>query len=135
MTAMVQDSEVSAEAEVELGSNWVNIVRSNWQAGDMIVCFAEQRAGLLNRPLSQILQENLDIPTYILSDLYPLGPSRPRGLSLIALWIGFIALLGGSFLLQIRIIALPRDGAQTTLLILSVIAELWLIWVWNKLFS
>ena len=135
MTAMVQDGEVSAEAKVEIGNNWVNVVRSNWQAGDVIVCFAEQRAGILHRPLSQILRANLDIPTYILSDLYAIGPSRPHGIFLIALWIGFVAILGGSFLLQIRISALPRDWAQTTLLILSVIAELWLIWVWNKLFS
>ena len=135
MTAMVQDGEISAEAKVEFGNNWVNVVRSNWQAGDVIVCFAEQRAGLLHRPLSQILRAHLDIPTYILSDLYPKSPSRPHGLLLIALWIGFVAILGGSFLLQIRIIALPRDWAQTTLLILSVTAELWLIWVWNKLFS
>ena len=135
MTAMVQDGEVSAEVKVELGNNWVNVVRSNWKAGDVIVCFAEQRAGLLHRPLSQILRANLAIPTYILSDLYPPGPSRPHGFFLIALWIGFVAILGGSFLLQIRISALPQDWAQTTLLILSVIAELWLIWVWNKLFS
>lgn len=135
MTAMVQDGEVSAEAKVEFGNNWVNVVRSNWYAGDVIVCFAEQRAGFFQRPLSQILRANLDIPTYILSDLYPIGPSRPHGLFLIALWIGFVAILGGSFLFQIRIIALAQDWAQTTFLILSVIAELWLIWVWNKLFS
>ena len=135
MTAMVQDGEVSAEAKVEFGNNWVNVVKSNWQAGDVIVCFAEQRAGLLHRPLSQILRANLDIPTYILSDLYLLGPSRPHGLFLIVLWIGFVAILGVSFLLQIQIIALPRDWGQTTLLILSVMAELWLIWVWNKLFN
>ncbi|HKY52653.1 MAG TPA: hypothetical protein VJM08_00035 [Anaerolineales bacterium] len=134
MTAMIQDGDVSAEAKVEFGNNWVNVVKSNWQAGDVIVCFAEQRAGLLQRPLSQILRANLDIPTYILSDLYPLSPSRSHGLSLIALWIGFIAIIGGSFLLQIQVIALTGDWAQTNLLILSVIAELWLIWVWNKLF-
>ena len=135
MTAMVQDGNVSAEANVEFGNNWVNVVKPNWHEGDMIVCFAEQRAGLLHRPLSQILQSNLNIPVYILSGLYPQSSSRVNMFKLIPLWAGLLSITAGSFLLQIRIIALPRDWAQTTLLILSVIAELWLIWVWNKLFS
>jgi hypothetical protein len=135
MSAMVQDGNVSAEAKVEFGNNWVNVVKSNWQAGDMVVCFAEQHAGLLYRPLSQILRSNLEAPIYILSGLYPQNQSRFNMLSLIALWAGLISIIASSFLLQIRIIAMPRDWAQTTLLILSVVAELWLIWVWNNLFS
>lgn len=135
MSAMVQDGNVSAEAKVEFGNNWVNVVKSNWQAGDVIVCFAEQRAGLLYRPLSQILQSNLDIPMYILSGLYPQNLSRFNKSSIIVVWMGFIGIMGGSFILQLRIISLPPDWAQTTLLILSVLAELWLIWVWNNLFS
>ena len=81
MTAMVQDGKVSAEAKVELGNNWVNVVKSNWRTGDMIVCFAEQHAGLLYRPLSQILQSNLEAPIYILSGLYPQNQSRLNTLS------------------------------------------------------
>ena len=135
MSAMAQDSKVPAEANVQFGTNWVDVVKSNWQAGDMIVCFAEQRAGLLYRPLSQILQSNLDIPLYILSGLYPQSPSRLNILSFIPLWAGLISIVVISFLLQIRIIALPQDWAQTTLMILSVMAELWLIWAWNNLFS
>ena len=135
MTAVVQDGDVSAEAKVEFGTNWVDVVKSNWQVGDVIVCFAEQRAGLLYRPLSQILRSNLHIPVYILSGLYPKNLSRFNKFSIIAVWVGFIGIIAGSFLLQIRIIALPRDWAQTSLLILAVMAELWLIWVWNNLFS
>lgn len=135
MSAMVQDSKVSAESKAQFGTNWVDVVKSNWQAGDMIVCFAEQREGLLHRPLSQILQSNLDIPLYILSGLYPQSPLRLNTLSFIPLWAGLISIITISFLLQIRIMALPQDWAQTTLMILSVIAELWLIWAWNNLFS
>jgi hypothetical protein len=135
MTALVQDGDVSAEAKVEFGNNWVDVVKSNWQAGDVIVCFAEQRAGLFYRPLSQILQSNLKIPLYILSGLYQQSLSRSNVLTYISMWIGLISILAISFLLQIQIIALPQDWAQTTLLILSVMAELWLIWVWNNLFS
>ena len=71
MSAMVNYGEVSAEAKVEIGTSWVDVVKRNYQTGDMIVCFAEQRAGLLHRPLSQILESNLNFPVYILSGLYP----------------------------------------------------------------
>jgi hypothetical protein len=107
----------------------------NYQTGDMIVCFTEQRAGLLRRPLNQILEAKVDAPVYILSGLFPQSPSRFNVLSLIPLWADLISIIAGAFLLQIRIMSLPRDWAQTTLLILSVIAEFWLIWAWNNLFS
>ena len=135
MTAMVQEGKVSAEVKVEFGNSWVKVVKSNWQAGDVIVCFGEQRAGLFYRPLSQILQSDLDIPFYILSGLHSENPSTINGLSRIALWVGFIAIVVGSFLLQIRITALVQDWAQITLLILSVLTEFWLIWAWNNLFN
>jgi len=135
MTAMVQEGNVSAEAKVEFGNNWVNVVKSYFQVGDMIVCFAEQHAGLLYRPLSQILQSNLETPIYVLSGLYPQNQSKFNMLSLIALWTGLIGIVSGSFLLQIRLVALPRDWTQTILLIISVMTELWLIWVWNNLFG
>lgn len=135
MTAMVQDREIAAEAKVEFGNNWVSVVKSNWQVGDMIVCFAEQHAGPLYRPLSQILRSNVQVPIYILSGLYPQSQSRFNRISLIALWAGLISIIAGSFLLQIRIISFSRDWAQTTLLILSVLAEFWLIYAWNNLFS
>jgi hypothetical protein len=135
MTAMVQEGNVSAEAKVEFGNCWVNVVKSNWQPGDVIVCFAEQRAGLFYRPLSQILQSDLDISLYILSGLRSKNPSTINGLSRIALWAGFLAIVVGSFLLQIRFTTLLQDSAQTTLLILSALAEFWLIWAWNNLFD
>lgn len=135
MSAMVQDGKVYAEARVEVGSNWVYAVKSNLKDGDMIVCFAEQRAGLLRKPLSQILQANLNTPVYILSGLAPQNPSRSNWLSQTLGWTGSVGIIAGSFLLQIRIMSLSENWAQTTLLILSVMVEIWLIWGWNNLFG
>ena len=135
LAALVQDVNVCAEAKVEIGTNWVDVVKRDCQPGDMIVCFAEHRAGLLHKPLSQILESKLDAPVYILSGLYPQSPSPSNWLSQIAAWAGSIGIIAGTFLLQIRIGSMPRDGAQTALLILSVIAEAWLIGVWNSLFN
>ena len=133
-SALIRDARVSAEATVEIGTNWVEAVKRNYQAGDMIVCFAEQHAGLLHKPLSQILESKLKAPVYILSGLYPQGGSISNWVSQAAAWAGSIGVIAGMFLLQTRIARMPQDWAQTTLLILSVLFEAWLIWVWNSLF-
>src|SRR5262245_5359314 len=65
MSAMLQNNHLLADVEVEVGTNWMTAVDRLYQAGDMVVCFAEQRTGLLQRPLSQILQSNLKLPVYI----------------------------------------------------------------------
>ena len=135
LVALVQDGRVSAESKVEFGTNWVDFVKRNYQTGDMIVCFAEQRAGLLHRPLSQILRSNLNGTVYILSGLYPQNLSRSNWLSQLIAWLGSFGIIAGAAILQIRIISMPQDWGQTTLMILSVMVELWLIGVWNGLFS
>ena len=134
LCAMLQDGSIPVETNVEIGMNWVDVIKRNYRHGDMIVCFAEQRAGLLYRPLSQILQSDQNIPIYILSGFYSQRSSRFNK-SLIGVWMGFLGIMVGSFLLQLRIVSLPQNWAQTTLLIMSVLAELWLIWIWNNLFS
>ena len=134
MTALLGNSGISIEAKREFGTRWIDAIRKNYQMGDMIVCFAEQRDGLLHKPLKQVLQENLDTPLFILSDLYPRHLSRRNALTTILLWLGWISLIAGAFVLQIRIMSLPQGGAQTTLMLLSVFAEFWLLWVWNNQF-
>ena len=136
MSALMRDGRVRVEAKVEIGTNWVEVVKRNLQSGDMIVCFAEQRAGLTHKPLSQILQSNLKTPVYILSGLTsPDGLRSSHWLSQSMGWMGSIGIIAVSALLQIQITSLSQNWAQTILLILSVIGEAWLIWGWNSLFS
>ena len=135
MSALIQDGSICAEAKVEIGTNWVDIVKRNYQTGDMIVCFAGQRAGILQKPLSEILQANLDAPVYLLSGVPPQNPSGSNWLSQIMVWAGSIGIILGSAFLQIRITSLQQDWTQTTLMILSVLGEIWLIRGWNSLFS
>jgi hypothetical protein len=135
MCALIGEAGVSVETKVEVGTNWVEAIRRNHQRGDLVVCFAEQRTGLLQRPLSQILQSNLNVRVYILSGLDAQTLPRTNWFSQILAWSGSVGIIVGSFLLQARITLLPQDWAQTTLLIFSVIGEIWLIWVWNNLFS
>ena len=131
MSAMVQDGRVYAEEGVEIGKNWMDLIKRNYQTGDMIVCFAEQRTGLLHKPLSQILRLNLKIPVYILSGLYPQKSSL---LLQVMAWSVLIGIVISFFLLQVNIVQLQEDWLRNILLILSIIFEFRLIWVWNNRF-
>jgi hypothetical protein len=135
MSALVGDMRISTEAKVEIAANWVDAVKRNYQRGDIIVCFAEHRYGLWQKPLHEILEANLDAPVYILSGLQTQEDPSARLVSQAILWTGWIGIIAGFFVLQSRITLLPNNWAQTTLLILAVIFELWLIWVWNDRFS
>jgi hypothetical protein len=135
MSALVGNGKVSTEAKVEIGTNWVNAVKSNYHTGDIIVCFAEQRAGLMHKPLSQILESNLNAMVYILSGLYQPDRLRSNWLSTIILWLGFFGIIGGFLLVQVNIDPLSKDWIHTATLMLSIPVEFWLIWVWNSLFG
>ncbi|MDO9302785.1 MAG: hypothetical protein Q7T89_15470, partial [Anaerolineales bacterium] len=135
LSAMVKDDRVSAEADVIFGKDWVNVVKTRAQPGDMVVCFAEQRVGLSRKSLSQILQSDLNMPIYILSDLYRQNASHSNWLAQIAVWTGSIVIILGFFVLQANIYRLAKDWAHIVLLLLSIPFELWMIWVWNSLFE
>ena len=135
LAAMVKDERVPVEAEIIFGTDWVHAVKSRAQPGDVIVCFAEQRVGVLRRPLSQILQADLGLPLFIFSGLYPQNDSRSTWLIGAAAWGGSIAIIVGFFLLQVRIDHLIKDWVHMILPMLSIPAEVWMIWAWNNLFA
>ena len=135
MSALVGDGRVSAEARVVFGTDWVKAIKSNWQAGDVVVCFSEQRRGLLHRPLSQILESDLDAPVYVLSGIHPPERFGSNWLNRTIAWSGSIGIILGFFWLQIKIDQLAKDWAHSTLLVLSIPIEIGLILVWNSLFS
>ena len=134
LASLLRHGNISVEVKVIPGTNWVAAVKKIYETGDMIVCFAEQRTGLLQRPLSQILASNIKAPLYILSSLNP-PKSKPNKLSQVNSWLGFLVILIGFGILQTKIIQLPGFSLQSILLILSIIPEFWLILVWNSLFA
>lgn len=135
MSALIEDARVPVDVKVQVGTNWADIVKQNYQTGDMVVCLAEQHTGVLHRPLSQILQSNFNIPVYFLPGLHPQNLPGSNRLSQAMAWAGSIGIILAATILQIRITSLAQDWFQTALLILSVIAEAWLIGVWNSLFG
>jgi len=134
LCAMLQDGRIPVETKVESRMNWVDVVKHNHQTGDMIVCFAEQRAGFLQKPLSQILASNLSVPIYVVSGVHIPMP-RSNWLTQVTAWLGSIVIIAGFGLLQVKIMQGSKDWFQTLLLILVVIFETWLIWVWDSRFG
>jgi hypothetical protein len=135
MSAMLGSSGIYTETEILPGHDWVDAVRTHSQAGDLVVCFAEQRVGPLKRSLSATLQSNLNLPVYILSGTYLQEDMRSSWWKPIFAWIGFLGTLAGFFLLQVRIHHLISGWGRPVLVLISVCLELWVIWVWNELFS
>ncbi len=135
LSAMVKDGKISTEVSVEFGSNWVEAVKRNLQAEDMVVCFAEQRAGLTRKPLSQILESNLKATVYVLSGLSEPNAPRSSWVSAAMAWAGSIGIIAGFFWLQVKLTQPPGDWSHTALVYLSIFLEVGLIWGWNSLFS
>jgi hypothetical protein len=134
MSAMVNNTGIYTETENISGNDWAEVVRARSQTGDLIVCFAEQRVGPLKRSLSSILQSSQDVPIYILSSTYLQKEAGFNWWTQIFAWTGFIAILAGFFLVQIRIHHLLEGWGRSTFVLISVCLELWMIWVWNELF-
>jgi hypothetical protein len=132
MASLLQDGRLSVEVKIVFGTSWVLAVKDTYQPGDRIVCFAEQRSGLLQRPLSQILESNLEATLYVFSDP---TPQKTKRHSPVLSWLGLIAILIGFGILQTQILQLPENSFQSVLLVLSILPEFWLIWVWNSLFG
>jgi hypothetical protein len=135
LSALVQDGRISADVKVEIGANWLDTIKRNYQTGDRIVCFAEQRAGLLHQPLSQILQTNLHAPVHVVHGLCPRKSARSNWFSQVMVWAGSISIILGSAFLQMQITSMAQNWVQTVLLIFSVIGEISIIWGWNSLFT
>jgi hypothetical protein len=134
LSAMLGSSGIYTETELLAGRDWVDAVRIHSQPGDLVVCFAEQRVGPLKRSLSSILQTRLDVPVYILSGGYLQDDLRSNWWKPIFAWIGFLLTLAGFFLIQVRIHHLISGWGRPVLVLISVCLELWIIWVWDKLF-
>jgi hypothetical protein len=134
LCTMLQDGRIPVETNVESGTNWVDVVERNYQTGDMIVCFAEHRTGLLQKPLSQILESNLIIPVYVVSGVHIPKP-QSNWLAQVAAWLGSVGVIAGFGLLQVRTTQVSEGWVQNALLVLLVISEIWLIWVWDSRFG
>lgn len=136
LSAMLEGGNIPVESKIEFGSNWLNVVKPERREGDVIVCFAEQRSGIARKPLSQILESNLNAEIYILAGFQPKEILQlPGWVSSTLTWAGSIAIIFVFFWLQSRLIQPSQNWTHTAMLYISLIVESGSIWAWNNLFE
>ena len=135
LSAIVGDENIPVESKIEIGNDWLNAVKSEWHEGDVIVCYAEQRSGLTRRPLSQILESNLNATVYVLGGFHQEVHMRSSWIFNTLAWAGSIGIILGFFWLQSKLGQFSTDWAYSTLLYISLFAEAGSIWAWNSLFE
>lgn len=134
MSSMVNHGNVTSDVEVIFGKSWVDTLNSRLKPTDMVVYWDVEPTSSIGRPLSLLLRANLNAPLYVIP-----GRSAPREIrsawtSQAAAWIGFTAIVLGFCFLQVKIYQLANSLA-TTLTLISVAVEFWLIWVWHSWFK
>ncbi len=134
VSALIRDVRIYAELTIEIGTNWLDAVKRNYQDGDAIVCITDPSIGIRQRSFSQILESTFKAPIYILCET---KPSQPRSSFLLAIaaWSGFLGIIAGFFILQMKIVQLSKDWTQAVILILVLIPEFGALWLWNSIFS
>jgi hypothetical protein len=121
------------EVQLEFGRNWIRILRGVLEAGDIVVCHAEQQTGIWGQPLELALAQ-LNIPTLTLKGFIPSMHKSPSKLMRESVfWLVSIAVLLVFFLFQIRILRISEEWASDTLLSLSILIEFGLFGIWNNL--
>lgn len=135
ISAMINSAGIYTETKYIFGSDWVGAVYSHSQTGDMVACLANHRIERSNRSISEILQANINLPIYILSSSYIRKDTNPTWKSMILFWSFSIATLIGFLLLQARINQVTSGGLETAFMLTSATLTLFILWVWNNLFS
>ncbi len=136
LSAIVRDKRTRVETRIGLGARWAPLVQSVWQAGDLLVCHAEQSqptwGGLGREPLALALATKLKIPVYAVAGFYPhLPPELPEWVSRSLALLPLVAILIIFLLIQFGIQRFTTGWAQTALLFLSVVVEYVLMAAWE----
>ncbi|MBI5965869.1 MAG: hypothetical protein HY863_20510 [Chloroflexi bacterium] len=135
MAAVIKDPHVSTEIMIGHGNDWVKQVKNIWQAGDVVACYAGHKVGLTRKPLDQILTTSLGATIYILSEYQRRETSTSTFLSKASPWLGSLAIIGGFFWAEVKIVQLPQDWAHNALIYACIVVEVILVWAWNLLFT
>ena len=135
LAALTRDARISVETRLEFGRNWIRSLKPISRAGDVVICFAEQRTGLWHKPLSEAL-EKTGASVWTLSGFYPTkNISSLRSFANILFWSLSIVILTVFFWLEVQTLRLTVEWAKNTLLYLSVLGEVGLLWFLHKILS
>ena len=81
LSALICAFSIESETRLVIGGNWIREVQEVWQAGDQIVCHAEQT--IIDLEMNQMLLSNalsiaLNTPVIVLTGLYTEKQPRQR---------------------------------------------------------
>ncbi len=123
------------EFRIEAGRDWIAGLRTIVRPGDMIGCYSEQTVGVMERPLCDVLSSDIGLPVYAFSGLRAARKHPRKRLSQAASWLASLASIGGFLLLQARIVIAAQGWLQTVLLLMTLGAEVGLLWFVNSLLA
>ena len=123
------------DIQIQHGRDWVGGIRALVRPGDTIACYSDETVGILERPLSDILASALNMPIYTFTGLQAQQHNRQSTLAQAASWVSSIASIGGFLALQARIVTVVQGTLQSVLLLVTVLAEVGIIWALNALFG
>lgn len=135
LSAMVRDEAISFETRIEIGRDWLTLVKANWLEGDIFVCFARQKAGLSGSMHRSLLGADFASTVYVLDDGFPFEQTRAAWVSSALAWAGSIFIILAFIWLQVKINPSPDHLAGMLGLMVSIPVEIWLILLWNSLFE
>jgi len=138
IAALTRDDWVNVSTALVVETDWVNALRPQMRAGDVIVCHTEQMLPGWRgaRPLGRALCQILQTPVHLLEGFYAGDPAQPaHPTAAFVFWAGAAAILILAFWLQVQINALPKNWAESTLMVISVVAECGLIGLWSRVFN
>jgi hypothetical protein len=135
MAAMIREPLVPTDILIEHGNDWVKQVRKIVREGDVVACYADQKTRVMRRSLDEAISSRLNVPVYILADAQSGKAPKPRVLSRVLFWSGPLAIIGGFFWAEAKLVQLPQDWAHTALIYVAVLIEIVLVAFWNSLFT
>jgi hypothetical protein len=133
LSSMVGGGGIPVESKIEAGNDWFELVESNWNEGDAILCIGEQQRGLIRRPLGEALERKLHATIYIFTGVSE--KSQPRWFVSALGWAGSLVIVALFFWGQVKLIVVQQDWRFAALLYLSIFAEAGSIWAWNNIFE
>jgi hypothetical protein len=106
---------------------------TNLTQDDLLACCAdtESRPGI--RPVHDALSSQAQVPVIVFERPEPAPVRGHASLLGVTSWIGSLAIILGFLWLQMRLSLPTSDALSAILLILSIVVEISLIWIWNSL--
>jgi hypothetical protein len=123
------------ELLVEQGPDWLGRVARLVQPGDMLACVDAEVGGARHRPLNDILSSRLKMPMYTFTSVRDIEQGRRKMIPQIAAWLTSLGSIAGFMAVQVRIVLMAQGWLQSVLLLVTVLAEVGMVWLLNSLFA